>query len=178
MTAPRRDGQHQTGFAKWVRNVPELDSIREGFSCLDIDWVWHRYMNPSDSIGQRYIQHIMLIEEKSYGAEVGFSQRDTIMLLDQALRHAVGSKGITAKNARGRKVKLRYWGWNTIQYQGNMTSESEWIKWNNRQITMDELIGLLRFELHPQTLAPIDANMRRHHVPPLDLYNSIGFTPL
>ena len=52
---------------------------------LDIDIIWHQYRESQDNNGGRKINHLMLIEEKSYSADLTFSQRDTMWITHQIL---------------------------------------------------------------------------------------------
>lgn len=130
---------------------------------MDIDWIWHQYRTTKDRIGKREVNHIMLIEEKSNGADLTFSQRDTMFLLHQALRRIDGFKNLKLKTVRGDKVRVRFWGCFKLQYEGLCLNDAAWIKWNFHDITIEQLEAVLRFELSPITLMPLSD--RRHHPP-------------
>jgi len=48
-----------------------------------------------------------------------------------------------------------------LQFEKTCPDDSAWIKWDGKEITPDQLVELLRFEIHPLTLKPMDA--RDHH---------------
>lgn len=148
----------ETPFRDWCRHNPRLDSVNYGLSNMDIDNIWHRYLDHNDKIGKRTINHILLIEEKSHGADLSFAQRDTMFLIHQALRDADGKKYWTARKD---KVIVRFWGYFKLRYDGGTMQNSHNIWWNKKIITLDTLEKILLFELNPLTLQTRDD--RRHH---------------
>jgi hypothetical protein len=161
MTAPRRDGQHLSGFSKWTREEPRIAS-RLGYAMLDIDFVWHQWLAREDRIGQRTVNHLMLIEEKSRGKDLQMSQRDTMYLIDQAMTDC-DKRRLMVRTIRGDKVRIRWWGYHKLRYAGDAPDTSEWITWDKKPVSLDELVAILRFELNPRNLKPLDD--RRHHPP-------------
>ena len=62
MTKKRYDS-HSTEFGLWLRDQPEIDS-KLGFVTSNIDYVWKNYKTGE----------WMFVEEKRYGAKIGFAQ--------------------------------------------------------------------------------------------------------
>ena len=161
MTIKRRDGKSQTPFSEWIRNNPCLDSSN-GFSCMDIDWIWHQYLVSGDTIGTRTVNHIMLIEEKTCLADISHAERDSMLILKQALEIAdrCGRKFLTARKD---KLRVRFWGYFKLRHDGKPFSQHSIIYWNKRKINLDQLEKILQFKLNPRTL--ISHSDRRHHGP-------------
>jgi len=159
MTKRRLDGKEETDFASWVRNNPRLDSVKECVATQDIDYVWHKYNTPKDKIGERRLQHIMLIEEKTHGSDLSDSQRDTMWLIDQALKRLDRIPNHQFRSAmRGDWVQIRYWGYFKLRYADSL---EDGVEWNRRKISLQTLESILRFEVDPRTLRP--RSDRRHH---------------
>src|SRR5881394_12632 len=86
MTTVRRDG-NESPFDSWVREHPELDSRSESLGVTDSDKWFHKYrFRDESSIPQRGVDHLMLVEIKTFCAGVPFSQRDTLNVIDQLCR--------------------------------------------------------------------------------------------
>ena len=74
MTTPRRDDT-QEPWAAWVQRNPRLDSVRDGLCCTNSDLWVHKYRTYVDNVGTRELQHIMLIEVKTYGIRKAYQLR-------------------------------------------------------------------------------------------------------
>lgn len=158
----------ETAFSRWVRSQKELDSRRDGIVIYDLDMIVHRYKYDHD----RLYQCIMLVELKRHGAELTDSQRDTLAVFGQFLRNdrrtstkgrraQVGSRPTKVISViRNRRVTCRAFGVHILTFQ-RTNPDNGWVQWDKRRITKDQLIKLLKFELHPETLLPMDA--RKHH---------------
>lgn len=160
MTIPRRDARTATAFSEWVRNNPRLDAKAFGLANMDIDWLWHQYLVSTDKIGERAVNHIMLIEEKAGGSDLSFAERDSMLLIDQALKLA-DSSGKKFKTLRGDRLTVRFWGVFKLRYDGTCLRCAKSIEWNKRQIDLPTLEEILLFTRNPQTLKP--HSDRRHH---------------
>lgn len=169
MTRRRNDGQ-EDGFQRWVRNNPDLDSQRHGLSICDSDLWIHKYKVHHNHVGCRRVNHIMLVEYKRFGAEKRFAQSDTLGIIDQLLRNnrkgtpkAMDNKPRIAKCLSGRKdtVAVKAWGVHFLQMSGDCPATSDTIHWDRKPIDIWMLGKLLRFELNPDTLKPMED--RRHH---------------
>lgn len=157
MTTRRRDGEGEA-WAEWIRDNPRLDSVRDGLCCTDSDLWVHRYCTKVDRVGTRELQHIMLIEVKTFGRQVPPAQEDTYHLIDQILRRKDRKH---YKRADGQKRWVRSWGVHYICLSGETPDDSDWITWDGKPVDVQSLEELLRFERHPDSLKP--RSDRRHH---------------
>lgn len=154
-------GMIQTDFSLWIRQNPSLDSRQCGLSIHDVDWIVHQFKVAEDKNGPRRLANLMLIEEKRFGKEPSFAQADTLLILDQCLQRGNGRAEVV--NARGEPVLTRYYGLHTLQFSGSGPMDSERILWDRKPIDLPTLEGLIRFDIHPQSLLPRDLTERRHH---------------
>ena len=159
----------ETMFGRWIRGNKELDSAK-GYCVTDQDYWIHRFKID----GNRGFQCIMMVEIKTHGAELSDAQRDTLWLIDQITRNrrqtptkqsmrvqaGIGPSTVRSIIAKG-EVTLKAFGAHVLTFSGLGPDDSEWIKWNGKTITVDVLTQLLRFDLDPDTLKPID--LRNHH---------------
>lgn len=174
----------ETPFEAWMRNHEKLDSRLEGIVRFDCDVLLHRYKTrPPDKKSQaraalgecRMVQCMMFIEVKSHLAELSDAQRDTLGLFSQVLKNQRtnihGLKGgRRALNHRapltvysyhlGKRVQLRLYGGHLLQIEGDVPEAGKVIRWDNKPITLDQLVQLLRFEIEPDGLRPIDWRRR------------------
>lgn len=75
MTRQRNDN-HSTEFGLWLRKQSEIDS-NLGFTATNIDYVWRNYKT----------NKWMYLEEKRFGRELTFTQKQTFAMLDNAARN-------------------------------------------------------------------------------------------
>lgn len=165
----------ETLFGRWIRNCKDLDS-RLGFSVSDQDYWIHRYKTHTDSIGTREFQLLMLVEIKTFGAELSDAQTDTLHMANQLMRNRTQTPTKDLKWQAGqapqavysamlkRNVEMRAYGMHVLTFSHLGPDDSEWMRWNRTPIDEQQLIGLLRFDLDPDTLGPLD--LRRHHAAP------------
>jgi hypothetical protein len=163
----------ETAFERWMRNEEELDSGL-GLVRFDLDVLLHRYMRLVDGKGSRDLQIMMFIEVKTLGANVLQSQLDTFSLLSQVLRnrktnmhqqrhgrHTDAVTPVTAHSKKlGKPVTLWLRGGHLLQLSGTSPVNSSDIRWDWKKISIDDLVGLIRFDLDPDTLKPIDWRRR------------------
>lgn len=164
----------ETPLCAWIREHPMLDSQNVGIVRFDLDILVHRYMFLSDDKGVRDIQAMMFIEAKTNGAELDPSQHDTLRVLDQVFRNR-------KPNMHKRKVKvqlphmdkawsqlngwvdLRLFGGHLLQIEGQTPNDGK-MRWGwpgeEKEISSDQFVALLRFELDPDTLKPFDIRRR------------------
>jgi hypothetical protein len=150
-------------------------------TCDTDHWV-HKYKTDRG----RNFQLLMFIEVKTHGADLSTSQQDTLHIVNQLMRNRRETPtaklprsqvdGFTHKvfsKAGNMEVVLKALGGHTLQMSGSSPDSSEWMKWDGRPITEDELTKLLRFDLDPDRPSrPLD--LRKHHtVPSFDLFNVI-----
>ena len=165
----------ESAFNQWMRAHPELRS-QDGIVRFDCDVLLHRYMlNLTDGLGSRDVQCLMFIEVKTHDADLRPDQRDTLSLLSQVLRnrrrnvHAArrglhASKHVAPCRAKsrksGRNIALRLFGGHLLQLSADSPANSNLIRWDGNQITQAQLVGLLRFDLDPDKLIPMDWRRR------------------
>lgn len=92
-----------------------------GFVPIDLDWIVHDYHH----------KLLQLIEVKTNGGKVGFSQRQTLELLDYFIR-----LGIVA--TAGTKDGYTYLGLHTLILQNTTPINSTWRKWDGENVTAEE----------------------------------------
>lgn len=116
MTRQRNDS-HSTEFGMWLREQPSIDS-QLGYVATNIDYMWTNYKTGD----------WMLIEEKRYGSDVSFCQRDLMQRLHNVCLPDKQYKGI-----------------HLIVFEN--TSPADGKIWLDRQeITPEQLVAFLRFE--------------------------------
>lgn len=172
MTKQRVFGEDKD-FMDWLRSCKNLPSrdVDFGLSVTDVDCVLHRYMECVDSYGTRRIQSMMQIEVKTRSGVPDFAQKDTYFKQHFVLTNGGISKAYTSRfGESGNRVLIWHWGVSYVRMSGTQPDDSLRLWWGRydahgeiewRSISHEELIGLLRFELHPQSLAKNP--FRRHH---------------
>jgi uncharacterized protein (DUF1800 family) len=125
--------------------------------------------------GERSAQCYMTLEIKEYGAFPSNAQRSTFAILSGYIKNFFGNRhtkrGATCDISGKRKkvwdpvferwVRVRHYGYHLLQFERTCPDDSAWIKWDGKEITSDQMVALLRFDIHPLTLKPMDA--RDHH---------------
>lgn len=157
---------HETSFGRWIRNNPNLDS-EIGYVVTDQDYWIHQYKRYDN----REFQCLMLVEIKTFGSELSTSQRSTFHWINLLMRnrrqrnlHLQAGSGpiICGKSTMtGKNILLRSFGMHVLRFSHLGPDDSEWIKWNDKNITIDTLTSILRFDLDPDTLLKID--FKQHH---------------
>lgn len=181
MTRPHRNLFHcancgsettsESSFGRWIRANPELDS-RAGYSVMDQDYWIHCFKHQ----GNRDFQLLMLVEIKTYSSTMSKAQTDTAWIIDQVTRNRratpTNQPRIQSGNApskvrsqiTGKWVYLRAYGVHLLQFSGRGPDDSATIIWDKTPIDLATLTSLLRFDLDPDTLKPMD--LRNHHRTP------------
>jgi hypothetical protein len=153
----------------WIRNHPKLDSQEHGISVMDTDLIVHKFGRRRGLIRgwDRDVQYLMKVEVKTQGAAVGPAQRDTINAVDNLLRtkpwkeHRIDGKLIPGhpQNIRnvvssiaGREVRIICHGVHVLRMSGPTPGTSDWLRWDERLITGEQLVQLFRYELDPDSL--------------------------
>lgn len=113
MTQQRRDSS-STQFGIWLRQQPEIDSAL-GFVATNLDYVWKNWKQG----------WWMLIEEKRFGYEPRFYQRQIFETLDRAARS-----------------DPNYRGFFTVVFENTNPDDGN-ILINGVKVTRDQLIGFL-----------------------------------
>ena len=167
----------ESGFARWMRNERELDSIRSGIVTQDLDLIVHVYKSYIDRKYTREVQCLMFVEVKTYSAKPSPAQIDTLSIMSQVLRNRRNNnhskkKGLHAENHNpyakvlskitNRKIDLRMFGGHLLQMSNDNPVESV-LKWDYKEIDLKILIGLLKFELDPDNPYEKISIRRRHH---------------
>lgn len=137
MTQPRKDGIPQP--TDWTRQIALLPS--SAFCLTDIDLVVHRHY-------PRKVQLLMLIEQKAYNAAVGFAQRDTLSIVNQLLNMSNGRPVWTGRNEC---AKALYMGLHVLTFSGRTPLQSQQIFWDDEPVSLDTLVGILRFDYDPNS---------------------------
>src|SRR5690606_24918959 len=133
-------------FGAWIRSNPDLDSIRARLSVSDCDYWIHQYRAHHDRCGIRAVDSIMLVELKTWRADVRFAQRDTLHLVDQLLRmsttRADGRRRTVRTNglATGEQRIVRCFGVHTLRLSSDRPDRSEEIYWDGHRITEEMLV--------------------------------------
>ena len=165
----------ETMFGRWIRNNAKLDSAR-GICVLDSDYWIHKFKtyDPINGRSSREIQCIMLVEIKTNGCSLTDAQRDTLHIVNQIMRNRsetptkkmIHQAGVSVVKVRSlmRDAPVTAWcyGAHLLRFSGLGPDDSEEITWDNKyRITIDQLTDLLNFDLHPDTMMPMD--FRIHH---------------
>jgi hypothetical protein len=162
-------------FDTWVRNHPQLDSVRDGITITDGDkWV-HRYAIRTGGAADRSVQYLMTVEVKTHERRMPPSQSDTLTMVNDLLRTVPWKEqresGKLAAGHRqnirvvqsvfsGRRVQLLCYGIHVLRFSGAGPEDSDWMTWDGHQIGPEHLVKLLRFEIHPDSLQIME---HRHH---------------
>lgn len=176
----------ETSFSRWLRMRPDLDSS-VGLCVADVDYIIHRFKTANDG---REFQCLMMVEVKTQSRNTSDSQRDTLSIFSQFLRNRKNTPTakIPAKQADAtvinkarsyilkRDVNVRLFGFHLLQFQQTGPDDG-WIKWDNKPIDQETLAKLIRFDLDPDKITPLD--LRNHHLKPqhtlLDWASGLGF---
>lgn len=162
----------------WIRKHPLLGSApREAALVVDdLDFVFHRYMTPEDKLGTRDMQYVMFVEAKTNGATIDPSQEDTLSIIHQLLctrpfkfqrdggkfveKHPQNSRVVRSKIS-GRMVQIQCFGLHRLFLTGNTPDDGR-IQWDGFcNISPDQLAAILRFDLDPDTLKPMEHRRRK-----------------
>lgn len=139
----------------------------------------------------RDIQYLMKIEVKTHGAKVGLAQMDTIAAVDNLLRtkpwkeqrddgrlipgHQQNTRKVFSRIAN-RDVRIICHGVHVLRMSHETPGSSAWLKWDERPITASQLEQIIRYEIDPDSLRPLE---HREHKKALDqqpLFGSEGIT--
>jgi len=164
----------ETALGRWLRGHPRLRS-EDGINIYDSDAsverrLVHRYKDGKS----RDVQCFMEIEIKQYGALPTPAQKSTLQLLSDYLKNTVSnmhssrgaSRDCSGKMRRiydrefKRWVWVRHYGFHLLQFEKQGPEDSSWIRWDGRDIDLDQLASLFAFELHPYSLNPLSARDR------------------
>lgn len=164
----------ETAFGRWIRNNAKMSS-NDGYCVVDLDMTISEFktVHQFKTAYSRDFQLMMDIEIKTMGADLSPAQRDTLHIRNQLMRNRrqtptkdlvfqAGAPPLDVFSVmNSRKVKVRCYGVHLLRFSGLGPDDSEWMLWDQRPITIDQLTGLLRFDIDPDTMKPID--LRNHH---------------
>lgn len=154
-------------FNQWLRSNKSLAS-ENGFVFFDTDLIVHKYKTDND----RTVQYLMFVEVKTFGAMPTEAQRDTLNVVGQFLRNrndtpskkhylqVPGMGNYVHSTMSNSLVRIRAFGAHLLVFERKSPLDG-WIKWNKFYISVGQLEKLLRFELDPDSLQPMDN--RIHH---------------
>jgi len=158
-----------------MRDEPALDSHAAGIVRFDCDVLLHHYKHTVDKKSSRDIQCLMFVEVKTFSANLDLPQRDTLSLMAQVLRNRRRNRHHDKRGRHatdhdpmavafswllGRAVRIRMFGGHLLQLSHADPVTSTAMLWDHKSITLDQLLGLLRFDLDPDSLAVIDWRRR------------------
>ena len=177
MTIERKDRSQETAFSAWVREHPELESKGNRISITDCDLWCHRFsLRDERRKGEATdirdaVDHIMLVEIKTFFGEQRYAQRDTLSVIDALLRMACKHTGGRRKPVKiadnrlgNRPIRMvRCFGVHLLELSCDRPDNSDQMLWDKRSfIHESHLIELLRFERDPDSPMRI-LETRRHH---------------
>ncbi len=165
MTTARRDPKHQTPFGKWMNENPRLESRQCGLGITDTDWIIHQYKGCTDHLGERLIQNLLFIEEKTFCKEPPPSQLSTLRLVYLIMAGNCHNSGPAVHKViyEGKRITVRNYGYHLLQFSRTDPVDSKHIWWDRKPITATVLEDILRFDVSPKTLRRRDPSERRHH---------------
>lgn len=166
-------------ISSWIRHHPELKSCL-GFTFMDKDLVCHRFKTTHG----RGFQCLMFVEFKSCGAQLNDTQRDTMHMVNQmfrtdsstptkkARRHTEQTPKTVRSFLGGSEVRVKAFGYHLVRMNGRNPSLSNQIIWDKTEIAEDTLVALLRFDVNPDTLRPMDWRIHHHKPKHPELFES------
>lgn len=151
-----------------MRAQPELDSAR-GIVRTDTDHTVLRYKTHDQG---RDFQLLIDVETKEYGALPRPDQKDILSFKHQLMsttgRNINGGKTrITRKlfsEMNQRSVRVRYLGYHLLRFEKTSPEDSEWIEWDHKRVSEEQLVELLALNLDPYNLQrPMQELLRDRH---------------
>ena len=160
MTKDRIYGE-DSDLSGWVRGNRALPSSE--IVATDADLFIHRYKTPIDSVGERKIQNIIMIEGKTRNAKPCSSQQDTLLKIHRTMassrfikvkKELIWNFGVAIVSFSGATIS------NANQIQWGRFSNKDFIEW--KTIDRDILTELFSFARDPDTFEKNP--FRRHHL--------------
>lgn len=156
----------------WIRSHRDLDSKKQCLCIGDSDLWVQRYGIRKHQTGiDRSVMYLMLVEIKTHGDDLRGPQRDLLHVINQLLRttpwkdQRVKGRFVPGhrQNARlvysfiaGKSVRIHCYGVHKLRMSGATPDESEWITWDDKTVSTEQLLGLLRYDLNPDTLRRLE----------------------
>lgn len=171
----------------WIRGHNELDSRRDCIYISDSDLWVQRYGHRRTRLPgyDRRVQYLMLVEIKTHSRDMDDGQRDLFAIVNELLRtkawkdQRLAGAFVAGHMQNARKVwswiadewvQIHCFGVHKLRLSGSTPDDSDSVTWdrNEQQITREQLVGLLRFDLSPDTLRPMEhrEHKRRLDAPP------------
>lgn len=160
---------------KWFRKT-----LGTNVSIQDVDYIFHRFLTHEDGRGTRDLQYWMIVETKTFCADMDDAQRDTLLIADNVLRthprkrernagrftngHSENPIPVRRVIGSGSRNVILF-GVHKLRMNGACPASSTWWTWDDKPITYNQLVSLLRFELHPDTLKGDMARRRKRGLP-------------
>lgn len=157
----------ETAFGRWMRAQSQLDS-RDCIVRTDTDHTILRYRTRKD--GRDY-KLVFNLEVKEWGSYPDPSQKE-ILAINHAftIRKGKNMHGHPTQTAQwirlpnGNRARVRHYGYHLLQFEQTGPEDSAWIRWDKKEITEDQLLKLLRFDLNPDDpRRPMDEFLRDRH---------------
>ena len=166
----------ETPVKTWIRTNAELDSKQHRLCVGDSDLWVQRYgtrKNANRGRVDRDVMYLMLVEIKTHGATLNDPQRDELGIVNDLLRtnewrahrnpgdgrfsvgHRQNSR-IVYSFLAGRQIRIICYGVHTLLLSGSTPEDSELICWDTTWIGVEELHQILRFDVSPDTLHPLE----------------------
>ena len=162
-------------FCEWIRSQGKwlpASGLDCGISVTDTDLVIHRYLAPMTcggcEVGSRSKQAMMVLEVKTRNADPPSAQIDTLYKLHLCSYNRKRGKKDVVVNGN----EVWNFGVSLLKMSGESPADSESMEWGRfvdggngvirwMPISVGQLIGVLRFDLHPNNLQ--DKPFRSHH---------------
>lgn len=177
-----------TPFGEWLRSQRDLPSTPSpdcevGFIATDIDLVVHRWFHGSTG---KHIQCLMVVEVKTRGAQPRFAQLESLSALQlfsakKNIRLALPTIHPETREMIPDFRQYRFYGVHFLLLSGTSPEDSDsmvWARWKwkphgvdhqmtasqlqRTKINIEQLKGILRWDLHPSTLKPFKP-FKKHH---------------
>ena len=159
-------------FRYWVgRNCLSSQQL----SVSDGDLIFHRFKRISDPLGERDLEHMMMVEVKTGDEKLRYAQHDTLSVFSQRLLAMAPGNGkpIGVQSRAGtrikegtRKVKLVWYGVHLLRVP-SVPSEDGPFAWNNKQTDRQTLIEILNMDRDPRR-PDLRLDIDRRHKKPRD----------
>lgn len=152
-------------FKDWVGRF--CAKSKDGLCVSDFDLVFHRFRISKDALGQRDVEHLMVVEVKTENETLGAPQRDTLSAANAIFNAMIPVDGKPIKVQsrpgfiRAGTKKLIWHGAHLLRVPAKESTFGPFW-WDAKPIESGKLIGVLNFELdarHPYNKLDIE---RRH----------------
>lgn len=171
----------------WIRHNPNLDSQIHGLFIGDSDLWVHKFGSRKSRVEgwNRDIQYLMMVEVKTFGKAVEAPQRDKLNAIDAVLRtkpwkeqrelgqlmpgHPQNVRRVHSLIA-GKPVRLICHGVHVLRMDDETPGTSSWLLWDDRPISREQLEGLLRYDIDPDSLRLLEHREHKQIIPQPTLF--------